>query len=394
MPKNREGNMKRRNFIKSSTALGIGMASTGLARALSEVMKDPEVNSLMDAQGIDPYFLDPGTVTPKAQQMIMEFSRFHEDVAVGKRGIQPRGERPKGAPTYRFLHWDGDIGDSKGKFVGPLSLKPFIDQAPAYQMNAQLLAFNPGTEDWQGSSNQGALTIEMRVPGSADPLTWLFAEQFGVSAGGNTTLGLGYVAQKQGVSTPIYTTSPNVEIRMQLMQHKNPGLLQKIFKITSMVIGTGMGMLGQAAVPGLLSAIPSLRIPQLVPEGVAFTQALLGSTNPESPIWRSGFNSYGLALNGGRMRLRPGLWVVMDEQRQPDLRGIKLDDYGGKAALLLDGAPIESLNYLVLDVSLATLGAEQQMQFEQPQMQPEQPQMQPSENIIRGIPPAAKSPGK
>jgi hypothetical protein len=238
------------------------------------------------------------------------------------------------------------------------------------------------------------LTIEMRVPGSADPLTWLFAEQFGVSAGGNTTLGLGYVAQKQGVSTPIYTTSPNVEIRMQLMQHKNPGLLQKIFKITSMVIGTGMGMLGQAAVPGLLSAIPSLRIPQLVPEGVAFTQALLGSTNPESPIWRSGFNSYGLALNGGRMRLRPGLWVVMDEQRQPDLRGIKLDDYGGKAALLLDGAPIESLNYLVLDVSLATLGAEQQMQFEQPQMQPEQPQMQPSENIIRGIPPAAKSPGK
>jgi hypothetical protein len=387
IPKNREENMKRRNFLQSSTALGLGMASTGLARTLSELMTEPEAHSLLDAQDIDPYFLDPGIVTPKEHQTIMEFVRFHEDLSSGKQGVQPRGERPKGAPTYRFLYWDGNIGDSKGKFLGPLSVKPLIDRAPAYQLNAQLLAFNPGTEDWHSGADQGALTIEMRVPGSGDPLTWLFAEQFGVSASGNTTLGLGYVAQKQGVSTPIYTTFPNVEIRMQLMRHKNPGLLQKIFKITSMVIGTGMGTFGQAVIPGVMSIVPSLRIPQLVPEGVAFTQALLGSTNPEGPIWRSGFNSYGLANDGGRMRLRPGLWVVMDEQRQPDLRGIKLDDYGGKAALLLDGAPIKDLNYLVLDVTLATPSAEQQM-LSVP------PQMQPSKNVIRGVPPAAKSPGK
>jgi|WetSurMetagenome_2_1015567.scaffolds.fasta_scaffold59428_2 hypothetical protein len=29
-------------------------------------------------------------------------------------------------------------------------------------------------------------------------------------------------------------------------------------------------------------------------------------------------------LRGGRMRLQPGLWVVMDELRQPDLREVKI----------------------------------------------------------------------
>jgi len=378
--------MKRRKFIKSGAAIGMGLGSVGLASALTELMTNPEASSLLDAQDIDHYFLDPGTVNSKEQQVIMEFARFHEDLAVGKRSIQPRGDKPKGAPTYRLLHWDGDIGDSNGKFIGPLSVKPFIDRAPAYQLNAQLLAFNPSTDDWRGGSDQGALTIEMRVPGSGDPLTWLFAEQFGVTTGGNTTLGFGYIAQKQGVSTPVFSTSPNVEIRMQLMQHKNPGLLQKIFKITSMIIGTGAGLFGRVAAPGLLSTIPSLRIPQLVPEGVAFTQALLGSTNPEGPIWRSGFNSYGISGDGGRMRLRPGLWVVMDEQRQPDLRGVKLDDHGGKAALLLDGAPLRNLNYLILDVAMMASGAAPQAQPGQPLDQP----INPPGNIIRGIPPAPK----
>jgi hypothetical protein len=185
--------MKRRNFIKSGAAMGIGLGSTRFANALTELLTDPEASSFLDAQDINPYFLDPGTVSLKENQVVMEFARFHEDMAVGKRGIQPRGDKPKGAPTFRFLHWDGDIGDSNGKFIGPLSVKPFIDRAPAYQLNAQLLAFNPGTEDWHAGSDQGALTIEMRVPGSGDPLTWLFAEQFGVTAGGNTTLGLGYI---------------------------------------------------------------------------------------------------------------------------------------------------------------------------------------------------------
>jgi hypothetical protein len=42
------------------------------------------------------------------------------------------------------------------------------------------------------------------------------------------TLGLGFVAQKQGVPMPLQTNYPNVEIRMQLIQHRNPGMLQKI----------------------------------------------------------------------------------------------------------------------------------------------------------------------
>lgn len=370
--------MKRRDFIASSAALGVGLGSTGWAKALSEWIADPELNSLLEPQDIDPYFLDPGIVSRRDQETIMQFARFREDLAAGKAGIQPRAARPNGIPTFRFLHWDKDINDSKGKFVGPLSLQPIVDRAQNYQLNAQLLTFHPASEDWRRGSEQGALTIEMRIPSSGDPVTWLYADQFGVSPTGETTLGLGFVAQKQGFPTPLTTSYPNVEIRMQLMQHKNPGLLQKILKITSMVIGTGMGALGQSVVPGLLSTIPTLRIPRLVPEGVAFTQALLGSTAPEGPIWRSGFNSYGLAGDGGRMRLRPGFWVVMDEQRQPDLRGIQLADYNGKPALMLDGAPMKDLNYLVLDVSLTASGAE--------------PEIKPPDNVIRGVPPVKKLP--
>jgi len=370
--------MKRRNFLASTAALGVGLGSTGWAKAFSELITSSDANLLLDPQEIDPYFLDPGIVSKRDQDTIMQFARFREDLAAGKAGIQPRGDRPKGIPTFRFLHWDKDINDPKGKFVGPLSLQPIVDRAPMYQLNAQLLTFHPASEDWRRGSEQGALTIEMRVPGSGDPLTWLYADQFGVSPSGKTTLGLGFVAQKQDVPMPLQTNYPNVEIRMQLMQHKNPGLLQKILKITSMVIGTGMGALEQPVLPGLLSTIPTLRIPRLAPEGVAFTQALLGSTAPEGPIWRSGFNSYGLAGDGGRMRLRPGFWVVIDEQRQPDLRDMQLADYNGKPALMLDNAPMKDLNYLVLDVSLTAPGAE--------------PQAKPPENNIRGVPPVKKIP--
>jgi hypothetical protein len=377
--------MKRRNFLASSAALGLGLGSTGLAKALSELIENPDTHSLL--QNIHPYFLDSGIVSKNDEETIIHFARMHEDLAAGKPVSKLRGDRPKGTPTYRFMHWDGDIGDSTGKFVGPLSLKPFVDRAPAYQLNAQLLAFHPATDDWRHGL-PGALTIEMRAPGSGDPLTWLFAEQFGVSPGGETSLGLGYVAQRQGVPNPLSTNAPNVEIRIQLMQHKDPGLLQKVLKLSSMVLGTGIGAIGQATtfgqpiVPGLLSTIPSLRIPGLAPEGVAFAQALLGSTAPEEPIWRSGFNAYGLGGDGGRMRLRPGFWVVMDEQRQTDLRGIKLGEYNGRAALLRDEAPLKDLNYLVLDVSLNASGNVLQPQ---PQYQPSpefqsQPPPQPPPN--------------
>jgi hypothetical protein len=68
----------------------------------------------------------------------------------------------------------------------------------------------------------------------------------------------------------------------------------------------------------------------------------------------------------------------MDEQRQPDLRGIQLADYNGKPALMLDGAPMKDLNYLVLDVSLTASGAE--------------PEIKPPDNVIRGVPPVKKLP--
>jgi hypothetical protein len=86
-------------------------------------------------------------------------------------------------------------------------------------------------------------------------------------------------------------------------------------------------------------------------EGVALSQAVLSGATSEKPIWRSGFASYGLADGGSRLTLAPGLWVVLDDGREMDLRGATLEDAGGHLRLLRDGAPLD-LNYLVLDLRI------------------------------------------
>jgi len=350
--------MKRRTFLAAAGAAGVS-APAALAAAVRELVSDPELAEALEADEIDPYFLDPGEISRADQAKITELARYHEAVATGRPALQPRGGRPRLAPTYRFLHWDGELGSSAGKFVGPLSLKPGLEKSPAYSMNAQILHFHASTEDWRDKVEQGALTIELRARAGSEPMTWLFAEQFGITQQGDSTLGLGFVVQRQGIPMPVTTDGPNVDFRIQLMRRQKPGLLGKIFRIASMIlapgaaIGQGEGGAPGASVGGLIQSIPAIRIPQLVSEGVAFCQALLGSAASEAPIWRSGFNSYGLSPEGSRMRLRPGLWVIMDETRQNDMRRVQLADVNGKPLLIREDKPIEDTNYLVLDISMS-----------------------------------------
>ena len=93
----------------------------------------------------------------------------------------------------------------------------------------------------------------------------------------------------------------------------------------------------------------------MVHEGVALAQATVGGMSDEAPIWRSGFNSFGLAKHGSRLALRPGFWVAMDESEQMDFTGISLNDIGGRVGLLKNGQPLD-LNYLVLDLEIEGSG--------------------------------------
>jgi len=109
---------------------------------------------------------------------------------------------------------------------------------------------------------------------------------------------------------------------------------------------TPLGAVGGAA-KAFAEVIPAIRVPQMLREGVAFSQAFFGGMSDEAPIWRSAFNSYGIAQGGSRLGLSPGLWVAMDERRQLDLRGVRLQDVGGRVGLVENGRPLD-MNYLVL----------------------------------------------
>lgn len=329
--------MDRRDFLKSSTVMA----------GLTTLMRDPDIAKAFESQEIDPYFLDPGDLDPGEQEEIEDLIGFQEEAAAG-RNVTFRGKKPKRAPSFRLLHWQGDLGS--GRFIGPLSLKPTLTRSLGYNLNAQVISFHPSEKEWRGKNDQGALTIEFRSRIQGEPMTWLYAEQFGVSGRGASTLGYGFVCQKRGMPEPLITEGPNVDIRMQLMQHRNPGVLGKILKVASMIIGIGGG---QGSGGSLIDTLfPAIRIPRLVQEGVAMGQSLIGGTGAESPLWQSGYTSYGLSDEGSRLSMNPGLWVAMDDSQQQDLSNVQLVDYNGQATLVQNDEPIQDMNYLVMDVGM------------------------------------------
>ena len=64
-----------------------------------------------------------GEIAPEEQEEIDSWGHYVGRQAEGDASaIMPRGGRPKRAPTYRFLYWTGDIGDSSGRIVSPFSI--------------------------------------------------------------------------------------------------------------------------------------------------------------------------------------------------------------------------------------------------------------------------------
>lgn len=341
--------MKRRNFLKTATAMAMLAPLRSWAQSAKDQLESVGIRGGGNVEGVDPYFLSSGEVPPAEQDQISEYMGYLENASEGKDAIIPRGGRPKHAPTYRFLRWKGEIGDPFGRFVGPLSTKPVSLRGNTYQLNAQILGFHTASEDWPGKYNVGTLSVEIRARIRGESMTWLYAQQFELFEGGTSSLGMEYIAQRDGVPAPVATDEENIDLRIQLMrnQQEKGGVLGTVFKVASVLTGGTLG--GVAGVAASLA--PPVRIPQMVQEGVAFSQAVFGGTSDEQPLWRSGFTSYAITQGGGRFGLLPGLWLAMDESRQVDLRGSYLEDLGGRVALLKDGEELD-VNYLILALEI------------------------------------------
>ncbi len=341
--------MRRRSFFTSAAAAAAGLMTWRPGQA-AEPAPDPDK--------VDPYFLDPGLPGPEEKKEIEQFVDYQGKSTENLPALLPRGGKPKRAPNFRFLYWTGTLGSPEGRLVGPLTLQPAIETPPPYQLNAQIMGFNVSTEDWSGSSGKGTLTVEFRARNMGEALTWLFVQQFDVVKGAAPTVGLEYVAQREGKPDPVVCEDGNVDLRIQLMRHKTaPQLFRKILKLGATIAGlavpgaggamssmssmSSMNMMGQAA--------PLLRVPRLAQEGVAFAQATVGGMADEAPIWRGGFNSYAIAAGAGRLVLRPGFWLAVDETADLDYTKLRLDDVGGRVGLIGPEGPV-NLNYLVLAV--------------------------------------------
>ena len=243
--------------------------------------------------------------------------------------------------------------------MGPLSLQPAIEVPPPYQLNAQIMGFNVSSEDWSGSSGKGTLTVEFRARNMGEALTWLFVQQFDVVKGTAPTVGLEYVAQREGKPDPVVCEDGNVDMRIQLMRHKTaPQLFRKILKMGATIAGFAIPGAGGLSAMGSMNpmsamgqAPPLLRVPRLAQEGVAFAQATVGGMADEAPIWRGGFNSYAIAAGAGRLALRPGYWIAIDETEGLDYTKLRLDDVGGRVGVIGPEGPLD-VNYLVLAVEV------------------------------------------
>jgi hypothetical protein len=352
--------VKRRDFVKFATATAIAVAAP--FRALTGRTQTTDDVAGQDLVGVDPYFLESGEIDAAVQGQIEDYLGYRELISLGESGIMPRGGRPDRAPTYRFMRWDGDLGDPLGRFKGPFSSQPVMPRGSTYQLNAQILGFHAAAEDWPGKYNTGTLSVEIRTRIRGESMTWLYAQQFELFKGGISSLGLEYIGQRDGVPSPIATDDPNLDLRIQLMRspQQKGGILGTVFKVASIISGGALGGAADAA----KALAPPLRVPQMVQEGVAFSQAVFGGTSDETPLWRSGFTSYAIAEGGSRLGLVPGLWVALDEARRVDLRSAYLDDVGGRVALLQDGEELD-VNYLVLALEMR-LGPLPDLYYETP----------------------------
>ena len=347
--------MNRRRFLSLATTAGLvnsGSSASGAANPPSRTVEQDE-----DDDAIDPYFLESGDVTPREQQDIERYIDLQQQLSEGV-PVRMRG-KPKRAPTYRFLYWQGELGDPDAKFVGPLSLRPALEESEyGFQVNAQLMNFHPSSEDWSGKKEQGLMTIELRAQVEGEPMTWLYAQQLEIFEGGISTLGSEYIAQREGVPVPLITDQPNIDLRIQLIRNRKKGkVLKNIFRVASFAAGVttgGAGPIAGMAASSLTDLFPSVQVPQLVREGVALSQAVFGDSAQGQPIWRSGFTSYGIASGGSRLRLQPGFWVAMDGSREVDLRTVRLDVDGDRPGLFRGENPLD-INYMVLSVELTTV---------------------------------------
>ncbi len=160
--------MNRRKFIGSSFLAALGLASAKRTLALGR--DDPVIatTSRISADGIDPYFLESADLSTPEQEEIQDFLKYQENLLDGKPAIMPRGGKPQRAPTYRLLHWQGDLGDSRGRLVGPLSISPTLSGRGPFRFNGQILGSTGGMPpDYQsGYGDLRAYTIP------ADKVEW------------------------------------------------------------------------------------------------------------------------------------------------------------------------------------------------------------------------------
>jgi len=344
--------MNRRGFIGAAVTAGLGLIAK---RAAAKDGNTKGASAAPEAaeDHVDPYFLESGDISPEEQQSILAFEDYQERLMDGRPAIMPRGGKPKRAPTFRFLRWQGRLGDPEGRFVGPLTLSPEFDPRGPFDVNAQILGFHVSTRDWTGARGHGTISIEFRARRLGEPMTWLYLEQFEARKGGGNSVGLEYVAQRDGAPEPVICEEPNLDIRIQLIRHrKAPGVLRKVLQVGSFLSGLPLGGGGGGSPMSLASSQPAIRVPQMVREGVAFAQATVGGMSDDAPVWRGGFTSYALAKGGSRLALSPGFWVAVDDSPDIDYRSLRLEDIGGRIGVLRDGEALD-LNHLVLAMEIA-----------------------------------------
>lgn len=354
--------MDRRKFFGTSLIAALGMAAGRAAAAVGLRPQQQEPTGDVDPETIDPYFLESADVPPAEKENILSFMKYQEDAMDGRPAVIPRGGKPKRAPTYRFLHWQGALGDPRGRLVGPLSITPVLEGSGPFALNAQILGFNASSMDWLGNKGAGALSIEIRARYMGEPMTWLYLEQFETTKGGGNSVGLEYVAQRNGMPDHVIAEEPIVDIRIQLIRNnKSKGIFRKVLKVGSYLTGLPLGG-GGGESSGALSfqnSAPVMRVPQMVREGVAFAQGTVAGMSEEAPVWKSGFSSLALTPDAGRLVLKPGLWLAIDDSKEIDFSAMKLADIGGSVGVLADGKPVD-LNYLVMDFLIENIGEEPQ----------------------------------
>lgn len=340
--------MKRRDLFKAAGAMGLaGTAPAAWAQAVREAVGEL-------GGEIDEYYLDSGDMSRTEAEQVMEHMAFQDQDVDGRPVMRPRGRKPDRAPTYRFLHWQGDVGDPDAAFVGPLTLKPVIETPPPYRLNAQILGFNTADGDFKRQGD-GTLSVEFRAVHQEDVMTWLHLQSFAVEGGANN-IGREYVAHRDGTKEDVISEDANVDLRIQLIRHqKPPGTLRKLLGVASSIMGAGApaAPIGPPGMP-MMGPPAMMRIPRMAREAVALAQATLGGAAEERPIWRSGFTTYGLAKGGSRLTLNPGLWVAMDGVEGMNAKDLKLTEGEGSIILMHNGEPAW-FSYLVLDVEIESV---------------------------------------